>query len=135
MISCSSGGCDLQTDANLKITLFDTDAEVQQLTDSITVFGSGLPDSLIYDMASTDNLLIQLDPSLNSCSFIIIIGTTADTLNIVYDSQYHFISKPCGYTYYYSIKSVSFTRNIISTVLIIDREINIYDKENLRTFY
>jgi len=86
-------------------------------------------------MATTDDLLVQLDASLNSCSFVIINGTIADTLKIDYDSQYHFISKPCGYAYYYSIKSVSFTRNRIDNVLIIDREINFNDKENLRTFY
>lgn len=41
-----------------------------------------------------------------------------DTVTLHYDHNYHFISNACGYTYYYNIKNVEITHNLLDSVRI-----------------
>ena len=135
LLSCTSEGCYEETESDLYISLKETDDEDVVSIDSLTVFGTGILSDSLYKDATESLLLLPLDAGNNSSEFIIINGLVSDTLRVNYSSRYNFISKGCGYNYLYTIESVSFTKNRIDTVLIINNSVTPDDEENLRTFF
>ncbi len=133
--SCVSDGCYENTEAFMRVTLYETDSQETMQMDSISVYGIGFPDSLIYNQAKLQALTLPLDPGSDRCGYVISKGLYTDTLTVSYTYRPHFISKGCGYTYLYDIKSVMFTGHSIDTVLIINSNIDLNEKENLRAFY
>lgn len=131
---CTSGTCEEATDSVVNMTLqFSEDSGIT-IVDSITIYGLDMP-FLLYDTVSTKLVKLPLDASSTMVRFAIRRGSLTDTLGIEYTSSVRFISKPCGYTFYYNIENISFTNNRIDNIIIINREINPGDEENLRTFY
>ncbi|MEE4116902.1 MAG: DUF6452 family protein [Marinilabiliaceae bacterium] len=132
---CVSEGCYEEIDSDLVISLYKTDSEDPDKIDSLTVYGFGMEDLKLYEMAAPGSLMLPLNPGPPSSTFVIINGTISDTLTIVYSSRYNFVSKGCGYNYLYTIKSISYTKNHIDTILVINESINPSDEENLRAFF
>jgi hypothetical protein len=135
LASCSNEGCYEDTESNVNIFLKETDNESTLSIDSITVFGLGVQSDSLYKNASESSLSLPLFAGSAQCVFIIINGTTYDTIKINYTSRYNFVSKGCGYNYLHNIESVSFTKNKIDTILIISNSVTPSDEENLRTFF
>ena len=134
-VSCATEGCYEDTEAFLSVNLYVTDAQMQTSIDSLTVYGTGRADSMIYQNAILKTLTLPMDPSATTCGFVISNGTITDTITVTYSGKYHFISKPCGYTYLYNVSGVRFTRNRLDNVLVINNDVGLYAKENLRAFY
>lgn len=132
---CTSESCDDATESYVNMSLQFTDDETKTKVDSITVFGLPFPDDLLYDTVSASVIKLPLDPSSDYATFVIRQGQTEDTVTIEYDSRVKFISKACGYSFYYTITAITSTNNKIDNILIIDSDVNPGDKENLRTFY
>lgn len=132
---CTSGSCDEPTEALLNISLQYTDSENKAMVDSITVFGAGTVDQLLYDTVSTSTLSLPMNPAEASLQFVIRKGQYDDTITIDYDTELIFISKSCGYSFFYKIKEISYSTNRIDNTLIINRYVTPGNEENLRTFY
>lgn len=131
---CSTESCDEPTDSLVNMTLQFTEESAPSVLDSISLFGLDIPE-LLYDTTSTNKVLLPLNAALQNVTFIIRKGSVLDTVGLEYTSSVRFISKSCGYTFYYNIERISFTTNSIKNILIINPEINPGDEENLRTFY
>jgi hypothetical protein len=135
LTSCSSESCEEPFDALVNMTLrSDTDPDAEAI-DSVTVFGQGMEEFLLYDTLSLSGIELPLFPGGESVSYIIRHGLFTDTLNISYSSELQFISKSCGYSFFYKIKEVSYTTNSISRILIINDYITPGYEENLRAFF
>ena len=135
LLSCSSEGCYEDTEADLIINLLETDAETISEIDSITIFGIGPEDSLLYKDASLKTVNLPLYAAEDYTDFAVINGLISDTIRVWYSSSLTFISKGCGYIYLHSIESIEYTTHRIDTVLIINKSVNTEDEENLRTFF
>ena len=135
ILSCTTEGCYEEMDADLNISVRETDNEEANMIDSLTVYGVGLEDAKLYNLANTGSLKIPLFGGSSSVSYVVINGTVYDTVNILYSSKYNFVSQGCGYNYLHTINSVSFTKNRIDTILIINDQVTTSDEENLRTFF
>jgi len=133
--ACSSEGCYEDTEANLSIHLRETDAETIAEIDSITIFGIGPEDSLLYNNTSVKSVTLPLYGAEDYTDFVVINGLISDTIRIWYSSSLTFISKACGYSYLHDIESVEHTKHRIDTVLIINKSVSTEDEENLRTFF
>lgn len=135
LTSCSSESCEEPFDALVNLTLrSDADPDAEAI-DSITVYGEGMEEFLLYDTLSLSSIELPLFPGAESVSFIIRHGLFTDTLNISYSSEMQFISKACGYSFFYNIKEVTYTTNSINRILLINDYITPGYEENLRAFF
>lgn len=135
LTSCSSESCEEPFDALVNLTLrSDTDPDAESI-DSITVFGAGMEEFLLYDTISVSSIELPLFPGSESVSFIIRHGSFTDTVMISYSSELQFISKACGYSFFYTVREVNYTTNSITRILVINDFITPGYEENLRAFF
>lgn len=135
LTSCSSESCEEPFDALVNLTLkSDTDPDAEAI-DSITVYGEGMEEFLLYDTLSLSNIELPLFPGAESVSFIIRHGSFTDTVMISYSSELQFISKACGYSFFYKVREVNYTTNSINRILVINDYITPGYEENLRAFF
>ena len=135
LIACTTEGCYENTESELNISLFETDDEEIEAIDSLSVYGMGMEDDLLYKEVSTSKISLPLFAGSEISRFVIINGLIYDTISVNYSSRYNYISKGCGYNFLHTIESVSFTKNRIDTILIINNSVSTGDEENLRTFF
>jgi hypothetical protein len=133
---CTPESCYEETISGVKGGFYETGSGLNIATDSLTVYGVGMETELIYqNIKGRKDLVLFLDPALQSCSFVIIINDVTDTLTFNYTSYPHLVSKECGYTFFHTITSHSSTNNLIDTVLIRNPRIKIPYDENIRIFF
>lgn len=86
--------------------------------DSLSVYGVGRPDSLIYNNTkSVRSIEVPLNPLSAATGFVFIFPENiTDTLWVEYSNSLNFVSAECGFTMYYEILEVSHTNYRISTV-------------------
>ena len=134
--SCTPESCFEETMAYVKANLYQSSTDKNVAPESLTLYGAGIDTNKIYDNSnSTRQALIPLNPSADSCTFIILINSETDTLVFWYDSFAHLISKECGYTYFHSLDSLTITTNAIDTVIINNIYVTTNDAENIRLYY
>lgn len=132
---CITESCDHPGESMAVITLYETDNNETTVIDSLTIYGVGMDDLLIYDNSKTGKIELPLNPASDCADYVIVNGLIHDTLKITYTATHHYISKACGYSFLYTIGNVSYTKNRIDTILIINNSVNPSDEENLRTFF
>ena len=72
--SCTPGSCYDETEAKIKASFFMSDNSANEAPDSVTIFGINT-DSLLYNKSTgIRQALLPLDPSTESCTFVIKIG-------------------------------------------------------------
>ena len=135
-VSCTPESCLEETVAEIKAPLYLNSTQKIQAPDSLTLYGLNSASGKIYSSAKDVNkILFPLDPSAESCGFVIRINGAFDTIMMNYDSYPHLISQECGYTYYHTIDSLTFTKNIIDTIIIKNRFVTTANEENFRILY
>jgi len=132
---CTTEGCNDPGESLMVITLHETDNDDATIIDSLTVYGVGMDDLPLYDNSQTGKIELPLNPASDRADYVIVNGLIHDTLKITYTATQHFISKACGYSFLYTMGSISYTNNRIDTILIINNTVNPSDEENLRTFF
>lgn len=136
MLSCTPESCFEETISCVKATLYQSSTDKNIAPASLTLYGAGVDTNKIYDNTnSTTKACIPLNPSADSCTFIILINSETDTLVFWYDSFAHLISKECGYTFFHTLDSLTITTNAIDTVMINNIYITTSDAENIRLYY
>jgi len=80
-------------------------------------------------------MLFPLDPTTETCTFLVKINGESDTVTFSYSSYAHFISKECGYTYYFTIEQPVTTNNIIDKIVLTKKTIKTLNEENMRIYY
>ena len=134
MGSCTPEACLEETIANMKASLYSSGKILAP--DSLTLYGLNMGSNRIYNNARNVKLaLLPLNPSAESCGFVIRINRITDTILTWYASYPHLISKECGYTYYHTLDSLIFTNNIIDTIIIRNRSVTTVNEENVRILY
>ena len=136
ILSCTPGSCFEETEALVKASMYESSTGKLAAPDSVTLFGIDKAADKIYNKnPGVKQALLPLDPVHENCSFIIRINGITDTLTFTYTSYPHFISKECGYTYYFTIDQPLATDNIIDRIIITKRTITHKSEENLRIYY
>jgi len=133
--ACSQEGCEQETGVMLQAGFYATGEGEPLSIDSLNIWGLNMPDSLILSMAVRDKISLPLNPSAGASSFIIENRQHTDTIEISYEPHLNFLSRPCGYIYVYEIKEVFFTTNDINNILIINKQVNTGNEENIQIFF
>jgi len=136
LISCTNDSCFEETESYLKVSFYSNITKKQVAPDSLTLYGLN-NDSLIYDQKSkVQPAHIPLNASTNNCAFVIKINDVADTIEFLYSSYPHLISKECGYTFYHHLDTLPvYTKHAIIDIYTSNKTITNLDVENIRIFY
>lgn len=128
--------CD-STESLVKIGFYvkEDESETSVTKDSVSVFGVGREDSLLYELESLNVVLIPLSPMSESSAFVFEIGSFIDTITFFYQTKTRFESVECGFIVDFSIDNVYYTENAIDTVMRINKEIKNENDENYRIFF
>jgi hypothetical protein len=137
MVSCTPLTCFDDTESFIKASFYNYTTQLKQPPDSITLYGAGNQNTLLYKKAiKIQPVLFALNPSDTTCKFIIKINNITDTITFGYTSFLHLISKECGYTYYYTLsEKLVFTLNTIDSISVRKGLITTLNEENIRIFY
>ncbi len=136
MLSCTPQSCQEETETLAGATFYKTGSGKIQAPDTVTVYGAGKPENLIYNQAQKIKaIFLPLNPSAQETSFIILINGITDTITIIHNPFPHLVSKECGYVYFHEIESYAFTKKMIDTIIVTNKRITARNEENLRIFY
>ncbi len=135
-VSCSSNTCFDETEAKSKATFYSMETKISATPDSVSLYGVGLDSVKIYKKAvSPTTIEFPLYYDSASCKFVIRINGVYDTMEYRYSGELHLLSKECGYSYFFNIDTVTYTKNIIDSVSILKKTVTTSDEENIRIFY
>ena len=136
IVSCTPESCLEGTIAYFKAPLYRTSDEKNIAPDSLTLYGLNMEADKIYDKAKGIKLaLMPLNPSADSCGFVMTINDVTDTILIWYASFPHLISQECGYTFFHTLDSLIVTYHAIDSVIIRNRFVTTINEENIRILY
>jgi hypothetical protein len=134
--SCTPSACIGETTAFLKGGFYKNGTGTLLSADTVTIFGVGRDSAKIYSKSLRVTLIqLPLDASSDSCSFVMKINSTIDTLTFKYSSYPHMISKECGVTFFFILESCRWRGSIIDTINIRNNNITTFNEENIRIFY
>lgn len=136
LASCTPQACFEETNAFLKASMYLQVTGKNVAPDSITIYGVSKDTSKLYKRSSAVKVaLLPLNASAASCSFVIGINGVYDTITFEYESYPHLISKECGYTFYHTLHTTLYTRNIIDTIKVTSSRVTTINEENIRIYY
>ncbi len=133
--SCTREACDLDTEVYMNAGFYLSGSGDQYTIDSLTVYGTEIPDSLIVSMGKQSGISLPLNPSSTSCSFIFKNGTRTDTISVYYKAKLEFLSQACGYIFLYELEEADFSGDDIKNIIITSNSVNPSDEENIEIFF
>ena len=133
--SCTKESCNEDTDVLMRAVFYSNDTGEMSSIDSLDIYGLNIADSAICSMSTLNSIDLPLNPSTSNCSFVIINGGRADTINIYYESSLIFVSGACGYIYLYELEEVIYTTNDIINISITNEPVNPGNEENIQIFF
>jgi hypothetical protein len=132
--SCTPESCLEETNSLLEASFYNTVKEETLAPDSLLVYGVNM-DSIICETPSK-KISLPLNPFSEDCTFVVKINGIKDTINIYYGNSLHFISKECGYTYYFNIDSIpEKTWHIVKRINILKNSITPLNENNIQILY
>ena len=142
---CSTSEC-YDNQNSLPLAGFYSSQEVPAsiALDSITIFGVGAPgDSILIDSVrglSEVYLPFRIDQESTTYAIYYLTGLLGqyavnDIITFNYDILPMFVSSACGTVYYYKMKSIDYTTNIIDSVVCPTGEITNANIENLKIYF
>jgi len=135
-VSCTPEACLEETVAKAKVPFYLSSTQQKKAPDNLTIYGLNTGTAKIYaDSKSVLSAELPLDPSADNCGFVIVINGISDTVTVAYDSFPHLISIECGYTYYHTTGVLSYTKNIIDTIIVKNTHVTTGNEENFRILY
>lgn len=122
---------DTPPESRVQLGLYYTNVDNSD-TPLLTTYGLG-QDSIWYDAESTDSFLLPLSDSGVS-TFVVLIDSVADTLQIQYSPHIAYESMESGFYYTYWIQSVMSTANKIDKISLTDTLVNENWHENIQLY-
>ncbi len=134
--SCSVQPCYEETDPVMITHLLTSGTGETAPADSLRVRGIS-PDGVLkfVDARSVSSFAVTLDPSEDQSLFYITLNGIQDTAIIFYTRKPHLVSPECGYTIVSDISGLMTTHNIIDTLMIENKSVNLDARKNLHLFY
>ncbi len=120
-VACESSDiCRESTDTPLRIGFYSSDDGAEMvIIDSITVFGIGREDTLIYNNArNVSRVEVPLNVSKDTTSIGFLLRETIDTLTVIYNREINLISIGCGFVSFFDIEDISYTTNEFNSIYI-----------------
>jgi len=134
--SCSVQPCYEDTNPMLNTLLLVSGTGETAEADSLRVYTFRETDTLRFINARAASFFsVPLDPASDQSLFLITLNGVTDTAVIRYSRRPHLVSPECGYTLVSDITGLKTTHNIIDTLIIGNRSVNLNGETNLHLFY
>lgn len=134
--SCSVQPCYEETDPAMITHLLISGTGETAKADSLRVRGISPSGILNFvDARAVSLFAVTLDPSEDQSLFVITLNGISDTAVIFYTRKPHLVSPECGYTFVSEINGLMTTHNIIDTLMIENKSVNLDGQKNLHLFY
>jgi hypothetical protein len=134
--SCSSKVCYDETDPEMNVLMLADGTGTALEADSLRVTGIvSLELTEFVEETDISTFSLPLDPTSDVSTFFIKINDITDTVTITYSRMPHLVSPECGYTIVSDITGLTSTQNIIDTLIVENKSVNLDGKTNLRLFY
>jgi len=135
-LSCTVQTCYDDTDPLMNTLLLASGTGAEAKADSLRVIGfSETSDTVFVSQRSVSSFSVPFDPGNDISAFRIVINGTSDTVVIRYTRRPHLVAPECGYTILSSITSLRSTHNIIDTIIINSKSVDLNGEKNLHLFY
>lgn len=136
LTSCSVQPCYEDTNPLMNTLLLRSGSGETAKTDSLKIISISPTDTIKFvDLRSVSFFSLPLDPSKNHSLFLITLNGVTDTAEIFYTHRPHLVSPECGYTFISTITGLKTTHNIIDTLIIENKSVNLNGEKNLHLFY
>lgn len=141
LVSCENyKNCNSPTDASLGISFasYRQGLAADTSLPALVLYGLGRQDSLLSDGAPARQIFVPLDPATDSSRFYIqpdSSASAADTLTVLYRPDRHFVSAGCGFTYFYAIDSIRYTRHLIDSAALLASHVNTSHATQITLYY
>ncbi len=136
LLSCSAQPCYEDTDPLMHTRLLLSGTGEQAVADSLRVWSVTGSDTLLFvNSTRVNRFSLPLDPSHDHSTFMITLNGITDTAVVQYDRKPYLVSPACGYTMVSELTGVMSTHNIIDTVIIENKSVNLNGHQNLHLFY
>jgi hypothetical protein len=132
--SCSAGTCFDETEARSKATFYSMETKKALSPDTLTIFATGR-DTIYKKAIKQKNAEFPLFAEDTVCQFIVIINGVSDTMKYRYSSSTHLLSKECGFTFFFRLDTVTFTKNTLDSVSVLKKTVTTLNEENIRIFF
>ncbi|MCM1347806.1 MAG: DUF6452 family protein [Firmicutes bacterium] len=140
--SCNTSGCTDNQNA-LPLAGFYSSSTGQAISvPDLEIYGQGVPnDSALYNTGaglSEVYLPFRADKSETTYNFKYLLAdstTVTDKISFTYTSEPYFASEECGAMYYYHIKSLGYTTNLIDSVVILDSLITNVENQRIHIYF
>jgi hypothetical protein len=134
--SCSDQPCYEETDPTLNTVLLVSGTGETAKADSLRVYTYRETDTLKFvNLKGASSFSVPLDPAGDESLFLITLNGVTDTAVIWYTRRPHLVSAECGYTILSEITGLMTTHNIIDTLIIENKSVNLDGQKNLHLFY
>lgn len=134
--SCSVQPCYEDNNPTLNTLLLVSGTGETAEADSLRVYTYRETDTLRFiNSRVTSFFSVPLDPASDQSLFFITLNGVTDTAVILYNRRPHLVSPECGYTMVSDITGLKTTHNIIDTLIIKNRSVNLNGETNLHLFY
>ena len=80
----------------MRAVFYSSESGEELSIDSLDIYGLNIPDSVICSMSTLKNIDIPLNSSTSNCSFVIINGGRADTIEIIMNQVLSCFPVPVG---------------------------------------
>ncbi|MEZ4997643.1 MAG: DUF6452 family protein [Bacteroidales bacterium] len=134
--SCSDQPCYEETDPQMNTILLVSGTGETAKADSLRVYTYRESDTLKFvSIKGASSFSVPLDPGSDESRFLITLNGVTDTALIWYSRRPHLVSPECGYTIVSEITGLMTTHNIIDTLIIENKSVNLDGQKNLHLFY
>lgn len=118
-----------------QVGLYSTKTHNDTALTNVQVYGIGREDSLLYDVASTGSLFLNMNMNEDVTEYVIRTQTLEDRLTFHYRKRLSPVSGSAGIAMEISIDSIGHTRTFIDSLSIVKRDINYNESlENVRLY-
>jgi len=136
LASCSVQPCYEDTDPLMNALLLTSGTGETAKADSLRIRGVTPTDTIEFiDDKAISVFSVPLDPSEDYSLFFITLNGVSDTAVVYYSRLPHLVSPECGYTFISEITGLRTTHNIIDTLIIENKSVNLNGEKNLHLFY
>lgn len=136
LASCAEQACYDNTDPMMNTFLLESGTGVSVKAGSIVITGITATDTIEFvDAKAISSFSLPLDPGNDVSTFYIVLDGITDTAVINYTRRPHLVSAECGYTFVSELTGLKTTHNIIDTLFIENKSVNLNGERNLHLFY
>lgn len=134
--SCSDQACYEEMDPLMYTSLLESGTGESKKADSVRVIAvTPAGQVTLYKQNAVTFFTLPLDPANDLSEFYFIVNGVSDTAVLTYTRRPHLVSAECGYTFLSELTGLKTTHNIIDTLIIENKSVNLDGEKNLRLFY